>query len=94
MSVRYPAMATDHSRLLDELLPSVRKFVGSSGGGQWAFCLVCSVPRCRREDSISANARTIRLERERVAACEKLIRKGWRFRNGPICPDCRRSIAG
>jgi hypothetical protein len=86
-------MTTERSQLLDDLLPSVRTFVGSSGGGQWAFRLLCSVPRCRREDSISANAHTIGLNRERVAACEKLIRKGWGYRGGPICPDCRRSIA-
>lgn len=84
-------MAVDTDQFVEQLLPHVMKFVGSSGGGQWAFHLLCSVPRCRRMGSISASKRTIGNERERVKACEKLVRGGWRLDDGPRCPDCARA---
>src|SRR5688500_1057802 len=80
-----PEMANHQSGLLEALLPSM-----VSRGG--AFRLLCSVARCRREDLISDDARPARREHARVAACVKFIGSGWRFREGPMCPDCRRSI--
>ena len=50
----------------EQLLPFVRKFVGSSGGGQWSFQVLCSVRGCRRQDTVSAAPR--RLGSERTAA--------------------------
>lgn len=84
-------MPADADQLVEQLLPHVMKFVGSTGGGQWRFQLLCSVPRCRRMDTISASKRTIGIERERVKACEKFVNGGWRFNNGPRCPDCGRA---
>jgi hypothetical protein len=81
-------MATDTAQLVEQLLPHVMKFVGSSGGGQWSFQLLCSVPKCMRMDSISASKRTIGNERQRMKACEKFVRGGWRLRDGPRCPNC------
>jgi hypothetical protein len=86
-------MAVDTNQPIEQLLPHVMKFVGSSGGGQWAFHLLCSVPKCRRIDTISASARTIKSERYRVKACEKFISSGWGMQDGPICPACRRAEA-
>jgi len=84
-------MARQPDPLFEQLLPHVMKFVGSSGGGQWRFQLQCSVPRCRRMDTVSASRHTIRRQRDRANACEKFIRAGWRFKDGPCCPDCSRS---
>ena len=83
-------MAINAAQLVEQLLPHVMKFVGSSGGGQWRFQLLCSIPKCRRMDTISASKRTIGNERERVKACENFVQGGWRFQDGPLCPECVR----
>ena len=77
----------------EELLPHVMKFVGSSGGGQWRFQILCSVSKCQRMDTISASRRTIKGDRYRLAACVKFARSGWLVRGGPICPTCGSAAA-
>jgi hypothetical protein len=75
------------------LLPFVRKFVGSSGGGQWSFQLLCSVPACRREDHVSTSRHGIQSERSREKASRNLALKGWKFRENPVCPECAKQAA-
>lgn len=70
--------------LVDQLLPYVR----NSG---FAFELLCARARCYRKDTISAARHTLRTERARRKACEKLVAQGWRVIKRPLCPSCARS---
>jgi GNAT superfamily N-acetyltransferase len=70
------------------LLPYVRAFTGSTGGGQWSFQLLCSVSACRREDHVSTSSHGIQSERAREKASLSLALKGWAFQEKPVCPQC------
>jgi hypothetical protein len=81
-------MKSEAADVADLLLPYVRSFVGSSGGGQYSFQLLCSVRKCYRQDSVSASRHTVRSETHRKQACKKFAAQGWVIKNGPVCPDC------
>ena len=84
-------MASAETGIADLLVPYVRSFVGSSGGGQYSFQLLCSVPKCYRQDTISASRHTIGSERHKLKVCDKFASQGWAIEGSPICPDCRKA---
>ena len=65
------------------------KFVGSSGGGQWAFQLLCSNPACRRSDSISTSRVGIANIRQLGRAARNFAAQGWIVENAPSLPEVR-----
>lgn len=74
--------------LIGRLLPCFRPYVGQEWTGPRIFDLLCSVPRCYRKDTVTTS-RQDNNEKQLRRVCEKFIAKGWSFRDGPICPDCR-----
>ena len=75
--------------MAEALLLFVSSFVRSSGGGQFSFKLLCSVPKCHRQDTISASRHTIGSEGHKRKACEKFVAQGWSIEGSPVCPECR-----
>ena len=76
----------------DSLMPFVRKCAGSSEGGKYSFRLLCTVPNCYREDSVSASRHTIASERHMGKACKAFAAQGWGIDGSPVCPDCRKKL--
>jgi hypothetical protein len=74
------------------LLPFVRSFTGTIGGGQRWFQILCSVPACRREDHVSTSSHGIQSERKRQKASRNLASRGWKCPDNPVCPDCARKM--
>jgi hypothetical protein len=74
------------------LLPFVRSFTGTTGGGQRWFQVLCSVPACRREDHVSTSSHGLQSERKRQKASRNLALRGWKCPDNPVCPDCARKM--
>jgi hypothetical protein len=78
--------------IADLLRPHVRSFVSMSGGGKYSFQLLCSVPWCYRNDTVSASRRTVGSDTHRMKASRKFAAQGWFvIENAPVCPDCRKA---
>lgn len=75
-----------HRATVDEIKPYVSKFVGSTGGGQWRFQLMCKY--CEDLGTISAKKHSIGSSKMLRKAVENFISQGWRFDDLPICPTC------
>jgi hypothetical protein len=71
----------------NELAPHISKFVGSSGGGQWSFQIVCSA--CHNLGAVSASRRTIGDIKALIKAAESFASQGWSSPETPLCPNCR-----
>jgi hypothetical protein len=72
----------------DELLSHIVKFVGSSGGGQWRFQLLCKF--CRDLGSVSAAPHSIDNPKALRKAAESFAEQGWWIDDIPICPKCHK----
>jgi hypothetical protein len=70
----------------DELLPHIMKFVGSSGGGQWRFQLLCKF--CRDIGTVSATRHSIDNPKALLKAANAFGEQGWWIDEVPICPKC------
>jgi hypothetical protein len=69
----------------------IRSYVASSdGGGNRSLRVLCKTTGCYSEGSISAAKHNLRSDRARLRAADHFIRQGWRFEDGPVCPDCAR----
>ena len=81
---------SEQGDVVERLLPYVRPYVGSAGGGSYSFRVLCSVSTCHRLDTISGTRISLVGERQHRKACEKLVAQGWSCDELPLCPDCHR----
>ncbi len=72
----------------EELEPHITRFVGSSGGGQWRFQLMCQ--SCTDLGTISAARHSIDDAKALRTAAERFAEQGWWFDGLPICPKCHK----
>jgi hypothetical protein len=71
----------------EQIKERLRKFIGSSGGGQWSFQLECRL--CRDLGIVSAKAHSIQSDKNLSKAAKKFESQGWWFYEGElICPKC------
>jgi hypothetical protein len=78
--------SVEDAETVEKLADYMRTFVGSTGGGQYSFQLLCG--RCSRQDTVSASRTSIRKLDSRNQAARKLVQQGWAFSDRPLCPKC------
>jgi hypothetical protein len=79
-------MATKDLDTAEKLAEYVRPFVGSTGGGQYSFQLLCK--RCNRQDSVSSSRIKMSKPNAKYNVARSLIEQGWTFSDYPLCPNC------